>query len=267
MMSDEQQPRESAPSESNLPAGAPEDGFYGGQAVLEGVMMRNRQEYAVAVRREDGRIVVAQRPVATFFAQHTWTRWPLLRGFFGFIDAFVLGYQSLEFSAQVLAKEDDEKAGGAPGGGAAGGEGEQAPVGIPAFTMGVTTALALLLGLALFAVLPTLGMRLAGELRHRTASAKSICLFQCDLFDNPSPFDIMLKRAGKIRIEVRLSPYVSELRGRNMALYERYSPKMLGELERLSALILKRFDIDAAPAPPKPGRRAGRDNMPRLEGL
>ncbi len=143
------------------PHGEPEDGYYGGQAVLEGVMMRNRHEYATAVRRMDGRIVLQKRPVETFTARHRWARWPLIRGFFGFIDAFVLGYRSLDFSAQVAVNEEQERLRAAkPAQDADRSEAEerpsQEPKGFPRFLMYATLTLSICLGLGLFAVLPTL---------------------------------------------------------------------------------------------------------------
>ena len=164
MMNDEQSCPEAAAPGAPGPAGEPEDGYYGGQAVLEGVMMRNRREYAIAVRRTDGRVIVETQPVSTFFARHAWTRWPLLRGFFGFIDAFVLGYRSLEFSGQVLAKEEEERAAAEAGeqaeeseeGSQDSAQPKSEPGGLSRAVMTGTMVLSVLIGIALFAVLPTL---------------------------------------------------------------------------------------------------------------
>jgi uncharacterized protein YqhQ len=83
--------------------------LYGGQAVIEGVMMRGPRYYAVACRRADGEIVVEQESVESIFKKLQWmTKKPLLRGVFALIDTLVLGMKALKFSADI-AMEDAEK--------------------------------------------------------------------------------------------------------------------------------------------------------------
>ena len=79
---------------------------YGGQAVIEGVMMRGRKNLAVAVRRPDGEIDVIGRPLAKIYKGRL-REMPFLRGIIVLIETLVLGIQSLFYSAQVAAAEEE----------------------------------------------------------------------------------------------------------------------------------------------------------------
>lgn len=79
---------------------------YGGQAVLEGVMMRGRRQATVVVRRPDGSFARLDLPIPARSAQ--WQRWPLLRGFAALAEAFTIGRKALDFSAAVVAADDNE---------------------------------------------------------------------------------------------------------------------------------------------------------------
>jgi uncharacterized protein YqhQ len=74
---------------------------YGGQAVIEGVMMRGPHTFAVACRTPDGEIVVQEEPVPAFFTRYSWAKWPFMRGTFALLDSLVLGMKSLLYSATV----------------------------------------------------------------------------------------------------------------------------------------------------------------------
>jgi uncharacterized protein YqhQ len=74
---------------------------YGGQAVIEGVMMRGPHTFAVACRTPEGEIVVQEEPVPAFFTRYTWAKWPFVRGTFALLDSLVLGMKSLLYSATV----------------------------------------------------------------------------------------------------------------------------------------------------------------------
>ena len=78
----------------------------GGQAVLEGVMMKNKDTYAVAVRKSDGEIVVEKKEYKSLFGNGAITRWPLVRGVVNFVDSLVLGMSSLSFSSSFFEEED-----------------------------------------------------------------------------------------------------------------------------------------------------------------
>ncbi|MBN1438944.1 MAG: DUF1385 domain-containing protein [Anaerolineales bacterium] len=77
---------------------------YGGQAVLEGVMMRGRRTMAVSVRRPDGEIQTEVRPLGGIY-QSRIAKIPILRGVLLLWDTVGLGWQSLEFSAQVQGEK------------------------------------------------------------------------------------------------------------------------------------------------------------------
>jgi uncharacterized protein YqhQ len=87
---------------------------YGGQAVIEGVMMRGPRYFAVACRRANGEITLQQEAVPAFFTRYKWAKWPFMRGVFALADAMVLGMKTLIFSAN-LAMEDEKSAGAADG--------------------------------------------------------------------------------------------------------------------------------------------------------
>lgn len=83
--------------------------YYGGQAVMEGVMMRGTDRYAVAVRRADGEVVLGEQPITAFSERHPWAKWPLIRGNVGLIDGLALGMKALFWSADVLTQEERER--------------------------------------------------------------------------------------------------------------------------------------------------------------
>lgn len=82
---------------------------YGGQAVIEGVMMRGPRFFAVACRKADGSILVQREEVPAFFTRYKWARWPFLRGVFALADSLVLGMKSLLFSANLALEEEQKK--------------------------------------------------------------------------------------------------------------------------------------------------------------
>ncbi|MCA9869643.1 MAG: DUF1385 domain-containing protein [Caldilineae bacterium] len=82
--------------------------FYGGQAVIEGVMMRGRKYAAVAVRNPAGEVVVHQEPLTAAVYTKPWSKWPFVRGVTLLWDALVLGTRSLMWSADVALSEEEE---------------------------------------------------------------------------------------------------------------------------------------------------------------
>lgn len=101
----------------------------GGQAVLEGVMMRNGDEYAIAVRKSDGSIVLKKETYRGFFGDSPLKKIPFVRGVFVFIDSMILGLKCTDYSASIYAEDDPDEAGRkteAVEAGAAGGSGEAA---------------------------------------------------------------------------------------------------------------------------------------------
>jgi len=108
----------------------------GGQAVIEGVMMRSPGSMAIAVRRPDGEIVVKQEGL-TFFSEKTLLfKIPLVRGILVLLSALILGIQALNFSVnQALSDAEGEK--------------DPSP-----WTMGLTFTMALCFGVFLFFLVP-----------------------------------------------------------------------------------------------------------------
>ena len=87
--------------------------YYGGQAVMEGVMMRGQRHMAVAVRAPDGSIVVHEEALKGLI-MHPVMKLPFLRGLVGLWDALGLGMKALMFSANVAEQEEEEKGKNAP---------------------------------------------------------------------------------------------------------------------------------------------------------
>lgn len=88
-----------------------ENFFYGGQAVIEGVMMRGRNSLAIAVRRPAGDIVVRQDAIGSITRRYPILKRPLLRGVVALIEALVIGMRALSFSASQASGEDEEPLG------------------------------------------------------------------------------------------------------------------------------------------------------------
>ncbi len=82
----------------------------GGQAVMEGIMMRHGDVYSVGVRRPDGEIEVKIEDYKSVFGKHTWMKWPLLRGVVSFVDSLVVGTRCLMYSASFFEDEEEEAA-------------------------------------------------------------------------------------------------------------------------------------------------------------
>ena len=80
----------------------------GGQAVLEGIMMKNGPKYAVAVRKPDGEIEVKVEEYKSAIKWEKLTKIPFVRGVFNFIDSMVLGMKTLTYSASFWEEETDE---------------------------------------------------------------------------------------------------------------------------------------------------------------
>lgn len=79
----------------------------GGQAVLEGVMMRNHDKYAVAVRKPDGEISVKNWDTRSIRERNILLRLPIIRGVVAFIESLVLGIKTLTYSSSFLEEEEE----------------------------------------------------------------------------------------------------------------------------------------------------------------
>ena len=83
----------------------------GGQAVIEGVMMRYKNSVAVSVRKSDGSIRVGRMRYESASSKHPFFRWPIIRGVVSFIDSLSLGIRTLMYSANIFEEEaENEKA-------------------------------------------------------------------------------------------------------------------------------------------------------------
>ena len=112
----------------------------GGQAVLEGIMMKHKDEYAVAVRKPDGEILVNRDTYKSIV--HRWkklTEIPFIRGVFNFIDSMVLGMKTLTYSASFFEEEE---------------EGKELSEKQESLLMGATVAFSIVMAIAIFMVLP-----------------------------------------------------------------------------------------------------------------
>lgn len=86
----------------------------GGQAVLEGIMMKNGEDYAVAVRKPDGEIVLEKDTYTSVIPWKLLTKIPFVRGIFGFVDSLVLGMRTLTFSSSFYEEEEKKDEDGNP---------------------------------------------------------------------------------------------------------------------------------------------------------
>ena len=82
----------------------------GGQAVLEGVMMRSPGTWAVTVRRSDGGLARVCRPVSSAAARHRWMRLPIIRGVVALGESLVIGFRALSVSATYASIQPGEEA-------------------------------------------------------------------------------------------------------------------------------------------------------------
>jgi uncharacterized protein YqhQ len=86
----------------------------GGQAVMEGVLMRSQESYAVAVRRPNGGIVVKKAPWQTITKKYKLAGLPILRGSIILIEALILGINALTFSGDIAMEDGKDKKGKEP---------------------------------------------------------------------------------------------------------------------------------------------------------
>lgn len=80
----------------------------GGQALIEGVMMRGRYNWAAAVREPSGNIYIEEHDLASGKAKNKWLYWPVVRGCRAFVESLVLGYKALEIAAMHAYGDEEE---------------------------------------------------------------------------------------------------------------------------------------------------------------
>lgn len=145
----------------NAPQGKP---YVGGQAVIEGVMMRSPRSMAIAARRPDGTIVVREQAWISIFERWKFLRWPFFRGSVVLIESLFNGIQALNFSSQVAAQETDKGAVDRPSSGGAAAPRPEVDILAPPepatgkekVAIAATIALSFALALGLFVALPHL---------------------------------------------------------------------------------------------------------------
>ena len=111
----------------------------GGQALIEGIMMRGSTHWSVAVRKPDGSIHIEEHELASGKDEHAWMRWPLVRGCVALVESLGLGFKALEIAAKHAfndAETDEEEFGKG--------------------AMTLSLVLGVLLGVALFILAPAL---------------------------------------------------------------------------------------------------------------
>ncbi len=119
---------------------------YGGQAVIEGVMMRGRKNLAVAVRRKPEEIVVDIQAVSSITERFPLLKWPFIRGTVVLIESLIVGIKALTYSANQVV------------------EGEETGETIGSWEMFFSVALAFVLGIGLFFLLPVGLAHLMGDI-------------------------------------------------------------------------------------------------------
>ncbi|HEX4578584.1 MAG TPA: DUF1385 domain-containing protein [Candidatus Dormibacteraeota bacterium] len=133
----------------NAATAPPQMFFYGGQAVIEGVLMRGRHHYAVAARRPDGSITVRSEMLTSRVYTHPMWAKPFLRGVAGLYEMLGLGMRALQWSANVQLGEEAQLSAG---------------------TLRVTIAVSMLFAIGLFIGLPLV----LASVVHRGGSQRSV---------------------------------------------------------------------------------------------
>jgi uncharacterized protein YqhQ len=130
--------------------------LYGGQALIEGVMMRGRRFVAVAVRDPNGKIISTSEPITPAIYASAWSKIPFLRAVTILWDTLVLGTKMLMYSANIAVAEEMNKNVTASGRGSPSATKKTAPpdAGMPAGVAFGTLAISLTFGVGLFFVLP-----------------------------------------------------------------------------------------------------------------
>jgi len=129
------------PTARAMPDGRPvasKDAPIGGQAVLEGVMMRGVSTWAVAVRTPEAEIEVTSEPLVSWAKRHRVLRWPVIRGVVALGESLKIGFKALAISANAQLEEDEH--------------GEKEEIG--GWMWGLTIALSMALAIGLFFVIP-----------------------------------------------------------------------------------------------------------------
>ncbi len=122
----------------------------GGQAVMEGVMMKNMEQYAVAVRKPDNEIEVMKGKYESLGNRYAICRVPVIRGVVTFIESLYIGMKTLAFSSSFYEEEEEEQEPGRIEKALTGIFGEK----LESVIMGITIAISVVLAVGIFMILP-----------------------------------------------------------------------------------------------------------------
>lgn len=133
----------------------------GGQAVIEGVMMKNMDRYAVSVRKPDGKIETKVEECVSFAEKHPLFKLPILRGMVNFLESMMIGMQTLNYSASFYEDEEEQTE-------------EKTEQFLEKFLgekaekviMGIVLVFSLAISIGLFMILPYIASEAAGKLIH-----------------------------------------------------------------------------------------------------
>ena len=133
----------------------------GGPAVIEGVMMKNMDRYAVSVRKPDGKIETKVEECVSFAEKHPLFKLPILRGMVNFLESMVIGMQTLNYSASFYEDEEEQTE-------------EKTEQFLEKFLgekaekviMGIVLVFSLAISIGLFMILPYIASEAAGKLIH-----------------------------------------------------------------------------------------------------
>ena len=133
----------------------------GGQAVIEGVMMKNMDRYAVSVRKPDGKIETKVEECVSFAEKHPLFKLPILRGMVNFLESMVIGMQTLNYSASFYEDEEEQTE-------------EKTEQFLKKFLgekaekviMGIVLVFSLAISIGLFMILPYIASEAAGKIIH-----------------------------------------------------------------------------------------------------
>ena len=133
----------------------------GGQAVIEGVMMKNMDRYAVSVRKPDGKIETKVEECVSFAEKHPLFKLPILRGLVNFLESMVIVMQTLNYSASFYEDEEEQTE-------------EKTEQFLEKFLgekaekviMGIVLVFSLAISIGLFMILPYIASEAAGKLIH-----------------------------------------------------------------------------------------------------
>lgn len=135
---------------------------YGGQAVIEGVMMRGKKDIAIAVRKPNDEIIVEQNPIKSVTEKFPFLKWPFFRGSVALVESMIIGIKALSFSANQSVEEEQEQ--------------------LSSWEMIVTLGVAFAMGILLFVAVPATFARVLYSLKSVVLINTLEGLFRISIF-------------------------------------------------------------------------------------